>query len=145
MPSDAEDGTTLKFELTVTDLGGDSDTDSVTAKVKVAAPETPTPTACAGDDLTGNPGDEVTLQGTCSVNPYGEWWLFQHQWTQLSGPSVTLTHSKASLLNQAPDKFGDPSFTLPADAEGGITLEFQLTVTDKEGVSDTDTVTVTVE
>ena len=26
---------------------------------------------CAGDDLTGAPGETVTLQGTCSTNPRG--------------------------------------------------------------------------
>ncbi len=67
-----------------------------------------------------------------------------HQWTQLSGPSVTLTHPKAEQYNQAADKFGDPRFTIPADAAAGTTLELQLTVTDEEGGSDTDTMTVTV-
>ena len=67
-----------------------------------------------------------------------------HQWTQLSGPSVTLTHPQAARYNQAASKFGDPRFIVPADAADGTTLEFQLTVTDQEGGSDTDTVTVTV-
>ena len=100
------------------------------------------PTACAGPDLTGAPGGQVTLEGQCSTNPYGRWHQMAHQWTQLSGPSVTLTHPQES--KQAANKFGDPRFTLPADAAAGTTLEFQLTVTDKEGESDSDTVTVTV-
>ncbi len=95
------------------------------------APET---TAGAGPDLAGAAGQSVTLQGTGSTNPYGEWWEMEHQWTQLSGPTVTLSDATA----------GDPSFTLPEDAEEGTTLEFELTVTDKEGQSDSDTVTVTV-
>ena len=68
----------------------------------------------------------------------------ERQWTQLSGPSVTLTHPKSEQYNQAADKSGDPRFALPPDVAAGTTLEFQLTVTDEEGGSDTDTVTVTV-
>ncbi len=64
-----------------------------------------------------------------------------HQWTQVSGPTVTLTHPKTF---QPAANFGDPSFTIPADAAAGTKLEFQLTVTDKEGESHSDTVIVTV-
>ena len=71
------------------------------------------PTAKAGPDLTGAPGESVTLQGTDSINPHGEWWRMRHQWTQLSGPTVTLTHPQA--FQPAPN-FGDPRFTIPADA-----------------------------
>ncbi len=99
-------------------------------------------TADAGPDLAGQPGDSVTLQGTNSYNPYGEWWEMAHQWAQLSGPTVTLTHP---LTTQPAANFGDPRFVIPADAADGATLEFQLTVTDKEGQSDSDTMTVTVD
>ncbi len=139
IPADAADGATLEFELTVTDQEGQSDSDTVI--VTVAAPEVVRPTATAGPDLTGAPGESVTLQGKGSVNPYGRWHQMAHQWTQLSGPPVTLTHPRTS---QPTGKFADPSFTIPADAAGGTTLEFQLTVTDKEGQSDSDTMTVTV-
>ena len=133
MPEDAADGTTLEFQLTVTDRYGQTDSDTVTFTVEASAALRPT--ACAGPDLTGAPGDSVTLQGTCSENPYGRWWKLAHSWTQLSGPTVTLdqpTH-------------GNPSFTLPEDAAGGTTLEFELTVTDKEGQSDSDSMIVTVQ
>ena len=132
--ADAAEGTTLEFQLTVTDQEGESDSDTMVVTVH-ASPEAIRPTANAGSDLTGAPGESVTLQGIGSVNPYGEWWRLVHSWSQLSGPAVTLdepTH-------------GDPSFTLPEDAADGTTLEFQLTVTDKEGESDSDTVTVTVQ
>ncbi len=139
VPDDAADGTTLEFQLTVTDKEGESDSDTMV--VTVAAPELVRPTACAGPDLAGAPGERVTLQGTCSANPYGRWHQMAHQWTQLSGLPVTLTHPKTS---QPASKFADPSFTIPADAAGGATLEFQLTVTDKEGQPDSDTMVVTV-
>ena len=98
------------------------------------APVAPTPTACAGPDLTGAPGGQVTLEGRCSTNPYGRWHQMAHIWAQLSGPTVTLSDVTR----------GNPSFTVPADAADGATLEFQLTVTDQEGESDSDTVAVTV-
>ncbi len=95
----------------------------------------------AGPDLTGAPGDSVTLQGVTSINTYGEWWQLAHQWTQLSGPTVTLTHPQTF---QPAANLGDPRLTIPADAADGATLEFRLTVTDKEGESDSDSMTVTV-
>ena len=137
LPENAPAGRALRFELTVTDSEGRSDSDTMT--VTVAGPVLPT--ACAGPDMTGAPGDEVTLQGKCSVNPYGRWHEMTYQWTQLSGPAVTLTHPRRT---QPAGKFADPSFTIPADAAGETTLEFQLTVTDQEGQSDSDTMIVTV-
>ena len=95
----------------------------------------PQPTACAGKDLTGAPGEEVTLQGRCSTNPYGKWYHLAHAWKQLSGTEVTLNGATR----------GDPSFTIPANASDGTKLEFQITVTDREGQSDSDTVVVTVD
>ena len=130
VPAGAADGTTLEFQLTVTDREGQSDSDTMIVTVTVILP-----TAKAGPDLTGAPGESVTLQGKGSTNPYGRWYKMAHAWTQLSGPTVTL-----SDLTKA-----DPSFTIPADAADGTTLEFQLTVTDEEGHSDSDTVTVTVQ
>ncbi len=130
LPSDAADGTTLEFELTVTDKEGESDSDTLTVTVTIL----PTPTASAGPDLTAAAGATVTLQGRGSVNPYGKWYQMAHAWTQVSGPTVTLSDPTR----------GDPAFTVPADTENGTTLEFRLTVTDKEGVSDSDTMTVTV-
>lgn len=65
-----------------------------------------------------------------------------HQWTQISGPTVTLTHPFESRYNQPADKFGDPRFIVPADASAGTTFVFRLIVTDREGRTDSDTVTV---
>ena len=129
IPADAGDGTTFEFQLTVTDQEQQSDCDTMTVTVVV-----PRPTAKAGPDLSGAAGASVTLQGTKSINLYGAWCEMAHQWTQLSGPTVILDHPTR----------GNPSFTLPSNAADGTMLEFQLTVTDKEGVSDSDTVVVTV-
>ncbi len=130
VPAGAADGTTLEFQLTVTDREGQSDSDTMIVTVTVILP-----TAKAGPDLTGAPGESVTLQGKGSTNPYGSWYKMAHAWTQLSGPTVTLSDATV----------GNPSFTLPANAADGTTLEFRLTVTDEEGHSDSDIVTVTVQ
>ena len=153
IPNNTSPNEILDFKLTVSissESAVDMDTGTDTVRISVASttgasgsggprPEpqqaSVAPTASAGPDLTGAPGESVTLQGINSENPYGEWWQMEHAWTQLSGPSVTLdepTH-------------GDPAFTVPSDAADGTVLEFQLTVTDKEGQSDSDTVTVTVQ
>ena len=92
------------------------------------------PTASAGPDLEGWPGETVTLEGRGSVNPHGKWWRMDHLWEQLSGPPVSLS---------SPAK-GRTALTLPPDAPAGTRLVFQLTVTDRDGERDADTVTVTV-
>ncbi len=149
IPEGTSYGETLDFELTVrVRPEGSTDMDTGTATVRISVvPATGAsgsggpdpepvirPTAKAGPDLAGAPGESVTLQGRGSTNPYGAWWRMQHQWTQLSGPTVTLSDSTRA----------DPTFTIPADATGGTTLEFELTVTDREDQSDSDTVVVTV-
>ena len=144
----------MVFELTVTDVRGAADTGDVAVSVSWQGPDgsgaggkggpdsspppepqaAVAPTANAGPDLTGAPGESVTLQGKGSTNPYGRWYQMTHSWTQLSGPTVALdepTH-------------GDPAFTIPADAADGTTLEFRLAVMDEKGESDSDTMIVTV-
>ena len=70
------------------DAGCSAPAPAVQGHVEPVAPEPVRPTANAGPDLTGAPGESVTLQGTGSINPHGEWWhQLAHQWTQLSGPT----------------------------------------------------------
>ena len=133
IPANAADGTLLEFQLTVTDQEGQSDSDAVVVTVDSTPPPTP-PTACAGDDLEAQPGDTVTLEGTCSTNPHGVWWRMAHLWTQPEGQNIALSD---------PTK-GRPTFTVPADAAPGTVYTFTLTVTDKDGESDSDSMTVTV-
>jgi len=146
IPTDAINAETFTFRLTVTDKEGLSDSDDVTVTVDAQQSAQPTPTACAGPDLTGAPGATVTLQGTCSVNPYGKWWKMAHKWEQLPGSTtVTLTHPKAASLAQDADRFGNPSFVIPESASSGETFVFRLTVTDEQGATASDEVTVTVQ
>ena len=128
-----DDGNWIDFELTVIDGDDESHADAMRLTVR-GTTWTPTPTANAGPDLTGEPGERVTLQGTGSTNPHGQWWELDHLWTQTSGPAVTLSDTTK----------GDPWFDVPADAAIGTVYGFELKVTDRDGDSDTDTTTVTV-
>ena len=99
------------------------------------------PTANAGPDQNVNEGVLVTLNGSNSSDPDGTIGTFA--WTQTAGPSVTLSNAAAQ----------QPTFTAPSAGPVGLTLQFQLQVTDNisSGVlapadrqSDTDTVTINI-
>ncbi|TQV86827.1 PKD domain-containing protein [Aliikangiella coralliicola] len=120
---------TLTFELTVTDNEGatSSDTVEVTVNFVNAAP-----TANAGNDISVNEQMQVTLNGSSSSDSDGE--IAGYAWQQTSGVSVALS-------NSAIDK---PTFTAPS-ISSDQTLTFQLTVTDNEGATSVDTVSVRVK
>ncbi len=122
-PSSAQ---TLRFELTVRDGRGGSDTDSVT--ITVAQPNR-APIARAGSDRTVKASSTVTLSGLGSSDPDGD--NLRYLWRQTAGTQVTLSSVSASR----------PRFTAPSSAQ---TLRFELTVRDGRGGSDTDSVTITV-
>ncbi|QYG91867.1 DUF4214 domain-containing protein [Iamia sp. SCSIO 61187] len=112
---------TLAFAVTVTDPGGETDTDAVI--ITINGP----PTADAGADQDAQPGDTVTLDGTGSADPDGDTLLYS--WVQTAGPAVTLVGANTAT----------PSFTAPA---GPGTVTFELTVDDGQGRTDTDEVSV---
>lgn len=118
--------TLLRFELTVTGDQGASDTDDVSVLVRaVNAP----PIANAGPDKF-TPGQTlVTLDGTGSSDSDGL--IASYIWTKISGPTVTLNNADTAT----------PSFTAPVLS---AVLIFRLTVTDDEGASSYDEVTVNV-
>jgi len=90
------------------------------------------PTANAGPDQTVNEGSAVTLNGSKSFD--SDDGIAGFQWTQIDGPSVTLSNSTAV----------SPAFTAPDVNVESASLTFQLTVTDNSGMHSTDTCRVNV-
>ena len=124
-PASAE---TLTFEVTVTDAGALTSTDTVS--ITIASAGNQAPTANAGADQTGIvQGATVTLDATGSTDSDGT--IASYLWTQTVGTTVTLSDTGAQ----------QPTFTAPASAE---TLTFQVEVTDDGGLTHTDTVNIGV-
>ena len=125
---DAE-GDLLTFKLTVKD--SDELVNSDTVVIDVYMPEAPV--ADAGTDQRVSEGTTVTLNGSNSEDPDGT--IQSFQWEQVSGKNQV-------VLTTPYDK--ETTFTAPAvDAEGDV-MTFGLTVKDNDGLSSSDTVTVTV-
>jgi hypothetical protein len=122
-------GATLTFNLTVVDGTLNSLPDAVNISVKNINNR---PVADAGPDQTVAEGSGVILDGTNSYDPDGEPLLFS--WIQTSGPAVSLVAPNGTV----------PKFFAPAVGTTGVTLSFELTVSD--GIdSSTDQVDVFVE
>lgn len=91
------------------------------------------PTADAGDDQTIHEYVTVTLDASGSADPDGS--VSGYAWTQTGGPSVMLSNGSAAR----------PTFTAPAvDGRNETALTFRVEVTDDDGKTDADTVTVSV-
>ena len=99
-----------------------SDNDDTTANV--------TPVASAGTDQTAAEQSSVTLQGSGTDS---DGTIASYNWTQTSGTSVTLTSSNSA----------SSSFTAP-DISSDETLTFELTVTDNDGATSTDTINIAI-
>jgi REJ domain/Bacterial Ig domain len=118
-PTVALGGQTLTFKLTVSDNSlSAEDTVSVTV-VNINHP----PVADAGADQSIAEGSPVSLHGENSFDIDND--PFTHAWTQVSGPTVTLTGADTS----------GPTFTAPYAGTGGATgvvatLVFELLVDD---------------
>lgn len=113
----------LTFQLSVTDNFGTTATDTVDVTVNAA------PVADAGPDQTVGTGAQVSLNGTASSD--GDGTIVAYAWMQTSGTPVALSNADTAT----------PSFTAPATAD---TLVFQLTVTDNDGATGVDSVSITV-
>jgi hypothetical protein len=129
---------TIVFRCTVTDAGALTDTVDVT--VSVESPNTP-PFADAGESQAKLVSTVVTLDASNSSDDEDTGGLpdtagtpaLSYQWTQLVGTPVTLTPASGAARAV--------TFTAPATAEA---MEFQVTVTDTDGVSTIDTTKVLV-
>jgi len=88
------------------------------------------PVADAGEDQTVEPFVDVTLSGSGMA---GDYEITDYDWTQLSGPTVTINGTGANR-----------TFEAPAVLEG-TALQFGLTVTDERPLTSAqDTITITV-
>ncbi len=89
------------------------------------------PTSNAGPDQTVNENTTIDLNALDSNN-LPNFSQITYVWIQMSGPSVTLSDTTSA----------QPSFTTPDVESDGISLTFQLTVTNSDDLSDEDTVEV---
>ncbi len=76
------------------------------------------PTALAGIDQTTNTSTLIQLDGSASSDPNGD--MLTYQWTQVSGPLVTL--SDPNMVN--------PIFTTPSSLTNDVVVGFELVVND---------------
>jgi PKD repeat protein len=128
-PGVGSEGASLTFELTVTDQIGNQSKDICV--VNITWLNEP-PQADAGSDQTVNEGVDVVLDGSSSVDIDGN--IASYLWTQTSGPAVT-------LLNAASDR---PTFSAPNVESNGVSLTFNLLVTDTGGMKDTDSCIINI-
>ncbi len=132
-PAAGTNGLSLIFQLTVTDDGGLTATDSCVVNVSPSTPVNQPPTANAGADQSVTGGDTVSLNGAASSDPDGT--INVYRWEQISGPAVTLSDPAAVAA----------TFTAPdTGTNSGANLEFRLSVTDDGGLQSTDTCVVNV-
>jgi chitodextrinase len=120
------------FQLTVTDNNGATNADQVTVTVNPASTQpNQNPVANAGNNLTITaPVNSVTLNGSSSFDPDGT--IQSYLWSEVSGPS------NATISNT-----GSVSPTVSGLVVG--VYVFQLQVTDNDGATNTDQVTVNVQ
>ena len=127
------DSVTHIFTLTVTDDSGESTTDTVT--ITVDAPNLP-PVANAGPNQVVAHGTTVRLTGVGTDND-GD--IASYSWARTGG-----TGGPVVLINA---NTAQPSFAPNTMAIGaaGETYTFALTITDNDGATATDIVTITVQ
>jgi hypothetical protein len=119
----------LEFQLTATD--GDDVQASDTIIISVSNVNQP-PVADAGPDQTVDERETVTLNGGASSDSDGT--ISSFSWSQTNGPTVTLSDTTID----------SPTFVAP-NVNADVTIAFTLVVTDNDGESDSDVVTINVE
>lgn len=116
------------FELKVTDNRNATAADRVTVTVNKAANKQPAANAGANKSIT-LPVNSVQLDGGSSTDPDGS--ISGYAWTKISGPA-------GGAISNAKNKTTNITGLLAGN------YEYQLTVTDNEGATASDRVTITV-
>lgn len=117
------------FQLQVTDNGGLTDLDTVRVTIYASVPSNQAPVASAGPDRNITlPTSNTTLNGS-GTDTDGS--ISSYQWSKLTGPNTYTIVSPASAVTN-----------LSGLIQGVYT--FEITVIDNGGLSDKDTVQVTV-
>ena len=128
-PDVGPEGATLTFDLTVTDSQDATNTDSCSI---VVLWQNQPPTADAGPDQTVESGRTVTLNGVNSTDK--EDGIVSYKWVQTSGSSVSVSDPNAA----------QPTFLTPDVDLQGLSVEFELTVTDANGLTNADSCIVNI-
>jgi len=129
VPASVLAGDRMTFQLTVTDQGGLTSTDTVEL---VYYDDNIFPVAYAGEDRTVSQGIAVVLSGTESVDPDGS--IASYTWVQTSGSPVDLVNPNTAI----------PYFDAPTDNESAETFTFRLQVTDNGGLQGIDEISIIV-
>ena len=130
--------------LTVTDDQGTTDSDSVT--LTVTAPPNSLPEADAGSDktLTYDAAETIiTVDGSASSDSDGTIVSWDWNFTALPAES-TLTDDSLSIGTDGIVSFDISGESGAAMAEGSLTYELTLTVTDDRGGTDSDSVLISI-
>jgi hypothetical protein len=131
-PTVGPEGASLTFQLTVTYYYyGFIFSSTDTAIVNVAFVNDP-PVADAGPDQNVDEQTTVILDGSNSSDPDDG--IEFYRWKQIAGPSVSLSDPEAV----------QPTFLAPIVEPDGISLTFELIVTDVGGLRSSDTAIVNV-
>ena len=132
---------THEYTLTVTEVGitgRDPQSNAAIVTITVNAP----PEANAGGDQTINAAETAgtvtaTLNGSASTDTDGG--TLEYSWERTGGTSMSVP----SLTGETSNTLTFPVDTL-VPGKNDVTHEYRLTVTDAEGLTDTDTVTITI-
>ncbi|MBU1171017.1 MAG: right-handed parallel beta-helix repeat-containing protein [Proteobacteria bacterium] len=123
----------LIFQVTVTDTGGLSDSDTVLVTVSDSTVH-PVPVADAGPLQTVDENIPVTLSGSLLNDIADNINVVSWFWTKTQGDYVVLNNATGQ----------NATFTVTDVPAEGASYTFQLTVTDDQGQESTDTVIVNV-
>ncbi len=127
-----DEGSDYYFVVRAFNTAGVESGDSNEVYYSVPQSQNTPPIANAGYDCIIPEGDPVVLDGSASGDPDGA--IVAYHWVQTTGPIITLSDTAVAK----------PEFTAPQVSSAGTILIFQLTVTDNGGLTNSDTVSISV-